>query len=881
MEIIVNHIPDEFDESVIKNINPSLRLSDGKITTKEDFSADELRDVVKALAEKGLKVKTAKQSYPVSGMSCASCAVSVESNLKHLPGILNVEVNYANQKVKLEKLSGQVSVEEMQQNLKDFGYQLITAEKDKQKQKEDTYQEAKKNLIGSFIFAVPLFILGMFLMHMPYADYLMWILSTPILFYYGRSFFKNAIKQAKHWKANMDTLVALSTSIAYVFSVFNTLYPSFWEDRGLEAHVYFEAAGIIIAFILLGRFFEEKAKSNTSSAIEKLIGLQAKAVFQVKENGETEEVPIDSVKKGDLLLVKPGEKIPVDGSLTSEKAYVDESSISGEPLPVTKKEGDELYTGTINQETALRMKAEKVGEETLLSQMIKAVEDAQGSKAPVQRLVDKIAGIFVPIVMAIALVAFVVWNIWGGENAFTMALLTMITVLVIACPCALGLATPTAIMVGVGKGAENGILIKDAESLETAHKVNTVVLDKTGTITIGQPKVRHFFDFSGENVEAMQVFKSMEADSAHPIAAAIVDFWKDLDLVDLEEMESITGKGLKAVFKGESYYIGNQKLMEDKQMPEDLKKLAQEEQYADESFIYFGKSDKVLMAVTIRDEVKSGAAEAVKSMRKRGLEVYMLTGDKYGPAKAIADEVGIDVVKAEVMPQDKADYVAALQEKGKVIAMVGDGVNDAQALALADMSMAMGKGSDVALEVAKMTILSNDLRQIPNALYLSFKTVQTIRQNLFWAFIYNIIGIPIAAGLLYPFTGFLLNPMIAGAAMAFSSVSVVANSLRLKWVKWLKIENQAKVGNVKKPKAKTQINNKSKKATNMKFKTNLNCGSCEAAVKPHLDKADNIKNWEVDLSHDDRILTVEGEASAEEVQATVEKAGFKAEKIEA
>ncbi|MDQ3279260.1 MAG: copper-translocating P-type ATPase, partial [Bacteroidota bacterium] len=612
-------------------------------------------------------------------------------------------------------------------------------------------------------------------------------LATPVILVFGRQFFIGAWKQAKHRSANMDTLVALSTGVAYLFSVFNTLYPAYWHSRGLHAHVYFEAAAVVIAFILLGKMLEEKAKGNTSSAIKKLMGLQPKTVTVVHEGGHQMDLPIASVNVGDTLMVKPGEKIAVDGTVSTGSSFVDESMISGEPVPVEKKSGDNVFAGTINQKGSFQFKANKVGGDTVLAQIIRMVQEAQGSKAPVQKLVDKIAGIFVPIVILIAVLSLVAWVVLGGENAFTQGLLALVTVLVIACPCALGLATPTAIMAGVGKGAENGILIKDAESLELAKKLTAVVLDKTGTITEGKPEVVAIkWGEGAAKKELSDLLFSIEQQSEHPLAEAVVRYLKrkGVQSLPLEHFESITGKGVKVQHAGKTYFLGSSALLEAENIRIDaaLQTTANGWLAKAQTVIWLADEQNALAVIAIADKIKQGSIAAVKKLQEAGIEVYMLTGDNRFTAKAIAEQAGIKHFAAEVLPADKAAFVKALQQQGKVVAMVGDGINDSNALAKADVSIAMGKGSDIAMDVAKMTIISSDLSRIPQAITLSKKTVATIRQNLFWAFIYNVIGIPVAAGVLYPFTGFLLNPMIAGAAMALSSVSVVANSLRLKWL---------------------------------------------------------------------------------------------------
>jgi P-type Cu2+ transporter len=731
-----------------------------------------------------------KETFPVLEMTCAACAVSVESMLKSVEGVKDAGVNFANQDAWVEYNPSIATPEQMQATIRSIGYDLVIEKENKEELKEAAqqkhYETIKHRTIWSSILSLPVLIIGMFFMDMPYGNYIMLVLSAPVIFYFGRSFFINAWKQAKHRKANMDTLVALSTGIAWLFSTFNTFFPGFWHARGLHAHVYFEAAAVVIAFISLGKMLEEKAKSSTSSAIKKLIGLQPKTVTLVLEDEATKEIPVSQVKPNYILLVKPGEKIPVDGVVTSGQSFVDESMITGEPVPVEKSSGSKVFAGTINQKGSFRFRAEKVGAETLLAQIIKMVQQAQGSKAPVQKLVDKIAGIFVPIVIGISILTFIVWMLWGGDNAFTHALLTAVTVLVIACPCALGLATPTAIMVGVGKGAEHNILIKDAESLELAHKVDVIILDKTGTITEGKPEVSDMMFSDGVNTsELKSVLLAIEAQSEHPLAEAVVRFLQkeNTATVSLDKIESITGKGVTAVYNGKNYLAGNTSLLKEKGVRVSqlfLASIRQLQQQA-KTVVVFAEDMDAVAIIAISDKMKPSSRTAIQQLQDRGIEVYMLTGDNQQTAAAIAQEVGLKEFKAEVMPSDKAAFVEQLQAQGKVVAMVGDGINDSHALAQADVSIAMGKGSDIAMDVSKMTLITSDLTSIPKAIRLSRQTVATIKQNLFWAFIYNLIGIPIAAGVLYPVNGFLLDPMIAGAAMALSSVSVVSNSLRLKF----------------------------------------------------------------------------------------------------
>ena len=731
----------------------------------------------------------AKKTLPVTGMTCAGCAASVESTLQTQPGVASAGVNYATQQVLVEYNPEQISLNELQKAIRDVGYDLIIADEKGEGLQEEAQAEhlaaLRRKTFWSVALSVPVVIIGMFLMDIPFANWIMLLLTAPVLFYFGRNFFINAYKQAKHGRANMDTLVALSTGIAFFYSAFNTAFPEVLLSRGLHPHVYFEAAAVIVAFILLGKLMEERAKAHTSSAIKKLMGLQPKTV-RVLVDGQEQEVPLESVAVGDAILVRPGDKIPVDGWVQEGSSYVDESMISGEPLPVEKNAGEPVFAGTLNGKGSFVFKAEKVGADTMLAQIVQMVQQAQGSKAPVQKLADKIASIFVPIVIGIALLAFAIWLIAGGTMA--QAILALVTVLVIACPCALGLATPTALMVGMGKGAEGGILIKDAESLETAYKVNAVVLDKTGTITQGKPVVTDWHWLRPQEAPVLkEILMGLEQRSEHPLAEAVVKSLREegVEALLVSKFESITGRGARAQHGKETYHIGNLKLMQEQGVQLDKQLLAQAGKLTDEAktVVYFADSKEVLGVLAIADTIKETSAEAIRQLQSKGIEVHMLTGDNSNTAAAVAQKVGLSHVKAEVLPSDKAAYITELQKQGKVVAMVGDGINDSQALAQADVSIAMGKGSDIAMDVAKMTLISSDLNHINKALKLSRRTVRTIRENLFWAFIYNLIGIPIAAGLLYPFIGFLLNPMLAGAAMALSSVSVVLNSLRLKNVR--------------------------------------------------------------------------------------------------
>lgn len=733
-----------------------------------------------------------KETFQVLGMSCAVCALNVETTLGAQEGVYEAKVNFAGSTVLVDYNPRVITPVELQKAVESAGYELVVENTEDTDQADRLQREEflalKRKTIGAIVLAVPVFVIGMFFMHMPYGNWIMLAFTIPVMAFFGRDFFVHAYMQLKHGRANMDTLVAVSTGVAFLFSLFNTIWPEYWTSRGLEAHVYYEAAAVIIALILLGRLLEAKAKFSTSTAIKKLMGLQPKTVTKILADGSEEEVPIREVVVGDVLVVKPGEKIPVDGEVTEGSSFVDESMITGESIPVEKVKGQPVYAGTINEKGSFRFRADKVGGETVLANIIRMVQEAQGSKAPVQKLVDRIAGIFVPVVMGIAVITFIVWMLIGGDLAFTHALLTSITVLVIACPCALGLATPTAIMVGIGKGAEHNILIKDAESLELMYRVNAIVLDKTGTITEGKPVVTDIHWTPGAEDERYQsILLEIERRSEHPLADAVVQKFKErvVNEILVSDFENQTGKGVTAKVGDKVYLVGNRALLEVNHvvLDDDNEKLAVRWEGDGKTVVFFAGEGRVLALVAVADKIKESSRQAVATLHEKGIDVYMLTGDNALTARAVADQVGIRHFKAEVMPGEKANFVEALQHEGKVVAMVGDGINDSQALAQADVSIAMGKGSDIAVDVAKVTLITSDLNVIPRAIVLSRQTVRAIRQNLFWAFIYNIIGIPLAAGVLYGINGFLLNPMIAAAAMAFSSVSVVTNSLRIKWKK--------------------------------------------------------------------------------------------------
>ena len=734
--------------------------------------------------------ETETKVLPVLEMSCAVCAGNVESTVQALSGVEKASVNFAAGTLTVTYNPSVITLEVMQAAVQAAGYDLIVEAEDPVAMQEEKarmhYKILRRNTIGAWTLSIPLALLGMVFMHVPFGNWIMMVLALAIMIFFGRSFYVNGVRHALKGKANMDTLVALSTSIAFLFSLFNTLCPGFWLGKGLEPHVYYEASGVIIAFVLLGKLMEERAKNSTSSAIKGLMGLQPKTARLVTD-GREEEVPISNLQVGNVVSVRPGEKIPVDGTLLQGSSSVDESMLSGEPIPVEKNAGDRVLAGTINQKGAFTMEATSVGGTTVLAQIVQMVQSAQGSKAPVQRIVDKISGIFVPVVVLLSFLTFVCWLVIGGESYFSYALLSAVSVLVIACPCALGLATPTALMVGMGKGAEQHILIKDAFALENLCKVDTVVLDKTGTLTEGVPVVTDSYWISDDNIRYLDVLYTAEQKSEHPLASAILCWLEEsgAKVCEAENFESLTGRGVRIQVEGVTYWVGSQGLLDIFQagIPEKVRKQIGQWQEDGQSVVFYGQETRLLAVLAISDRIKPTSAEAVKELKKQGIGVHLLTGDGVRTAERVAATLDIGYYKAEVMPNDKEEYIISLQQQGKKVAMVGDGINDSQALARADVSIAMGKGTDIAMDVAMVTLITSDLLLLPGAIRLSKQTVRLIYQNLFWAFIYNVIGIPLAAGVLFPINGLLLNPMLASAAMAFSSVSVVLNSLRLKFMK--------------------------------------------------------------------------------------------------
>lgn len=730
------------------------------------------------------------EDFKVIGMTCAACAISVETYLKPQEGIRHVSVNYPNQSVHLEYDKTLISIEDIRRKVKEIGYDLLIGSKEESRKEFEEKEVArlnvlKRKLIVAAIFSIPIFIIAMFFMgKIPHENYIMLGLSLPVIFWSGAEFYRIAWKKLLRFTSNMDTLVALSTGVAFLFSFFNTFFPSYFKSLGLAPHVYYESAVMIITLILLGRFFEEKAKGKTSSAIKNLMNLTPSHVTVIR-NGEEIKIAQSEIIMGELIVLKPGDRVPVDGKVRKGDSYIDESMLTGEPVPIAKSKGDAVFAGTINQKGALRIFATKIGDETVLSQIIKLVEKAQSSKPEIQKLADKVAGIFAPIVIILSLVSFSIWYFLGPPPAFTHAFISLITVLIIACPCALGLATPTALMVGIGKGAEHGILIKDAQVLETAYKLDTLILDKTGTITKGKPSVNDQYWIELEDIMQIKaVVLACERQSEHPIATAIVGALSASNHTEvaLEGFESITGHGVKARVGEANYLIGNESflLQEEIRLKPEFEAKALAWKAAAKTVIYVARGKELVGLLAVSDQVKSSSKQAVRSLQELGLEVIMLTGDHPATAEAVAKEVGITTFRANFLPADKGEFIRQLQKEGKVVAMVGDGINDSNALAQANVGIAMGTGTDIAMESAGITVMNADLIQIRKAIELSQLSMKTIRQNLFWAFIYNIIAIPVAAGVLYPAFHFLLNPMVAGAAMSFSSISVLLNSLRLK-----------------------------------------------------------------------------------------------------
>ncbi|MCP9755062.1 cadmium-translocating P-type ATPase [Lacihabitans sp. CCS-44] len=762
----------DIQENLLETLDKQLtfphQLRKKSLTIDTDELSDFLPEAVQVLRNNDVSFETQKKSFKVLGYSCASCANSAETVLKYVDGVYSSSANYANHSVTVEYLPQLTNPDIFKSSLKEIGFDLVLDD-NFESANQQRFKTQKRDLILASLFAIPLFIIGMFLMEWSKGQYLMWALSTPLVFYFGRHFFINTLNKARRMETNMDTLVALSTGVAYVFSAVNLLFPHLFHQHH-HAQIYFESAGIVIFFVLLGKYLEDSAKSRASDSIKKLMELDEKNV-KILVGQQIIEKLIDEVNPGDIVRVLPGQKIPLDGKVIGGLSSVNESMINGEPLPKTKNLGDIVFAGTLNVEGVLDFEVTKVHSETYLAAIISKVEDSLSSKAPIQKKVDKISSIFVPIVISAAALSFMIWYfVFNNSN---MALLSFITVLVVACPCAMGLATPTALMVGIGKGAQNGILIKNAESLEKTGKITDLVLDKTGTITTGKPKVLNVI---WKDESKKSILAALEANSSHPLAKAIVEFLPQKDFINIQNFENIPGKGIKGLFDGTLYLAGNKQFV----LQNDIKILNNDFEDSENSLVYFATEKELLGIIEIGDELKPEIQKHLNEITNQGIRIHLLSGDNILAVKNMAQRLGISDYKGDVLPEQKADYINSLKAQNKVIAMVGDGINDTLAFTQADVSIAMSDGADVAKEVADITILGNDLSRVKKAITLSKNTSATINQNLFWAFFYNVLAIPVAAGVLFPSTGFLMQPMYASAAMAMSSISVVANSLRLK-----------------------------------------------------------------------------------------------------
>jgi Cu+-exporting ATPase len=776
-----------------------VNLASEKASVEYDPSRVDLAKIKQEISQLGYGAATRKSIFPVSGMTCASCVSRVEQALSEVPGVISVNVNLASEKATVEYIEG-TEFAELRRAVREAGYELgpeAATLEDVTTAAQRDIRKVRDRFIVAAVLAAAVMALG-FTTSFTGQPYLLWALATPVQFWSGWRFYRGAWGALRHRTADMNTLIAVGSSAAYFYSAVAVVFPGLFAISGLGTHLYFDTSTAIITLILLGRFLEARAKGQTSAAIKELVGLQPKTALVIRDGKEV-EIPIEDVQIGDTILVRPGQRVPVDGVIREGYSSLDESMITGESLPVDKKVGDEVIGATINKTGSFRFEATKVGKDTTLARIIRLVEEAQGSKAPIQRLADVIASYFVPIVIGIAVITFIIWYFIGPAPALTYAFLNFIAVLIIACPCALGLATPTAIMVGTGRGAEHGILIRSAGALERAHQIDTVLLDKTGTLTRGEPEVTDILAVpSSSQEEVLRLAASAEHGSEHPLGEAIVRAAKKkkLKLLPARDFDAIPGKGVKAQVAGKELILGNLKLIEEKGLsPNGLGTEAERLREKGKTVMFLGADRRVTGLIALADTLKPGAGEAIKELHRMGIETVMITGDNRRTAEAIAHQAGIDRALAEVLPENKADEVKKLQKKGRVVAMVGDGINDAPALAQADVGIAIGTGTDVAMETGDITLISGDLEGIVTAIALSKRTMSTIRQNLFWAFAYNTALIPIAAGVLYLAFGngsvpsglnFILgnygflNPILAAAAMAASSITVVLNSLRLK-----------------------------------------------------------------------------------------------------
>ncbi len=777
--------------------DPQVNFATSRATL--EYAPDQLRlqDIVADIRATGYDVALAKVEIPLEGIQCASCVQAVEKALRRLPGIVKASVNLATSTVRVEYLGSVTGVGEIKRAIEAAGYRTLEAPLEEEwddverKARRKEYRSLKIKFLLGLGFAALIF--GGSMPHLfPWVPsflgdyYVLWALATPVQFWIGWQFYRGAWGAVRHGGANMNTLIAVGTSAAYLYSVAAVLFPSFFRSGGLEPRVYFDTSAMIIVLILFGRWLEARAKGRASEAIRKLAELQPKTARVIRDRRE-QDIPIQDVVIGDIVQVRPGEKIPVDGIIIQGRSGVDESMVTGESLPVLKSVGDEVIGATMNRTGGFQFEATRVGKGTVLAQIIQMVRDAQGQKAPIQRLADVIAGYFVPVVIGIAVLTFLVWMAFGPDPRLTFALLNFVAVMIIACPCALGLATPTAIMVGTGKGAEKGILIKGGESLETAHRLDVIVFDKTGTLTEGEPVVTDVIPAEGVTRHEIILWAgSAEKASEHPLGEAVVKAAAGLGITlsDPSQFQALGGQGIEAEVEGQSVLAGKAQLLKDRnfdlaQWEDRAEKLAEE----GKTPIFVAKGGRILGLLAVADALKENSAHAVDRLKRLGLEVVMLTGDNRKTAEAIARRAAIERVYPEVLPEDKVRVVRELQSAGRRVAMVGDGINDAPALAQADVGIAIGSGTDVAMEASDITLIKGDLMGVADAIRLSKRTIRTVKQNLFWAFFYNTAGIPIAAGVLYPFFGILLSPIFAAAAMAFSSVSVVSNSLRLRWAR--------------------------------------------------------------------------------------------------